>query len=250
MSSRTVRAVSLAAPPLELRRPETLPTVAQRRAPPAALSRLLAETHIEARNEAWAEFVRQYSRLLLHVARSFGGDYDAAMDRYTYVLEQLRQDDFRRLRTYSADGRSEFSTWLVVVAQRLCLDYHRAKYGRLRVEGSETASHEAERVARKRLVELVSAEIDLAKLESSAALPLEDALQEADTYRAVESALALLEPRDRLLVKLRFEDDLPMPEVARNLGFPTRYHAYRRLRAVLAQLRRALEHSGVRDTTR
>jgi len=116
--------------------------VAQRHALPAALSRLLAEPNTEARDEAWAEFVRQHSRLLLHVARSFGGDHDAAMDRYTYVLEQLRQDDLRRLRTYSADGRSEFSTWLVVVAQRLCMDYYRAKYGRLRAEG-EDASHAA-----------------------------------------------------------------------------------------------------------
>lgn len=223
--------------------------MAQRHAPPAALSRLLAEPDLEARDDAWSEFVRQHSRLLLHVARSFGGGHDAAMDRYTYVLEQLREDDFRRLRTYSADGRSEFSTWFVVVAQRLCLDYYRAKYGRVRAVGADTASHAAERAARKRLVELVSAEIDLAELESPAVPLIEDALQEAQTYQALENALALLEPRDRLLVKLRFEDDLPMPEVARNLGFPTRYHAYRRLRVVLAQLRQALERSGVRDAT-
>jgi RNA polymerase sigma factor (sigma-70 family) len=222
--------------------------VAQRHVPPTTLSRLLAESNTEARDEAWAEFVREHTRLLLHVARSFGRDHDAAMDRYTYVLEQLRQDDLRRLRAYSADGRSEFSTWLVVVAQRLCLDYHRAKYGRLRAEGPDAAAHEAERAARKRLFELVSAEIALGELESHA-VAVDDALHEAQTYQALDNALALLKPRDRLLLKLRFEDDLPMPEVARNLAFPTRYHAYRRLRVVLAQLRRALESSGVRGAS-
>jgi DNA-directed RNA polymerase specialized sigma24 family protein len=46
------------------------------------------------------------------------------MDGYAYVLEALRSDDYRRLRAYAADGRSKFSTWLVVVARRLCLDLH------------------------------------------------------------------------------------------------------------------------------
>lgn len=216
---------------------------------PAALSRLLPERNPEARDEAWAEFVRQHSRLLLHVARSLGGDHDAAMDRYAYVLEQLRRDDFRRLRTYSADGRSEFSTWLVVVAQRLCLDHYRERYGRPRAARGEAASHEEERAARKRLVDLVSAEMDIGALQDPATPPMDQALQVAQTYQALENALVLLEPRDRLLVKFRFEDDLPMPEVARNLGFPTRYHAYRRLGVVLAQLRRALERRGVRDAT-
>lgn len=240
-----VQATMLATTSVELRRPKKLPTVAQRRVPPTTLSRLLGELDLEARDEAWTEFVRQHTGLVLHVARSFGGDHDAAMDRYTYVLEQLRVDDFRRLRTYSADGRSEFSTWLVVVAQRLCMDYLRAKYGRVRAVEGDAAAAVAERAARKRLVELVSEEIDLAQLASPDEVPLvDDALQETQMYEALEKALTVLEHRDRLLVKLRFEDDVPMPEIARNLRFPTRFHAYRRLRIVLAQLRSALERSG------
>jgi hypothetical protein len=38
-----------------------------------------------------------------------------------------------------------------------------------------------------------------------------------------------------------------MSEIARNLKFPTRFHAYRRLTQVLGDLRDALEDSGVRD---
>jgi DNA-directed RNA polymerase specialized sigma subunit len=58
---------------------------------------------------------------------------------------------------------------------------------------------------------------------------------------------AALAPQDGLLIKLRFEDELPMPEITRILGFPTRFHAYRRLTHALAELRRTLEGSGVRD---
>ena len=75
-------------------------------APPAVLTRLLAVSDPAAREASWSDFVSAYSKLILHVARSAGGDQDSAMDRYAYVLEQLRGEDFRRLRTYVADGRS------------------------------------------------------------------------------------------------------------------------------------------------
>jgi RNA polymerase sigma factor (sigma-70 family) len=215
--------------------------------PPSLLARLLETDDCAVRESAWAEFVAAHSRLLLHVGRSFGGDHDAAMDRYACVLEQLRADDFRRLRTFVADGRSEFSTWLVVVAQRICLDHWRSRYGRLRPVDADESAHDQQWAARRRLVDLLSADVDLSSLSDGHATSPEDRVREADLYHALESALALLDPRDRLLVKLRFEDEIPMPEVARSLGFPTRFHVYRRLSLVLADLRRALESSGVRD---
>ena len=132
--------------------------------PPTVVARLLGGGDAAARESAWAEFVAAHSRLLLHVSRSFGGDHDAAMDRYAAVLEQLRRDDFRRLRTYAADGRSEFSTWLVVVAQRICLDHLRSRYGRFRTVEEGTAVHDEEWAARRRLVDLISADVDLSSL--------------------------------------------------------------------------------------
>jgi RNA polymerase sigma factor (sigma-70 family) len=184
---------------------------------------------------------------MLHVARSLGGDHDAAMDRYAYILEQLRRDDYRRLRTFMADGRSEFSTWLVVVAQRLCLDHHRQRYGRPRAPLRDGPADEEEWRARRRLVDLVAAKIDLEALSDRSGASPEEDLHASEAHRVLVSALDRLSPRDRLLVRLRFEDDLPMPEIARALGFPTRFHAYRRLTAVLAALRRDLERGGVRE---
>ena len=75
----------------------------------------------------------------------------------------------------------------------------------------------------------------------------EDSLRETELYNALEAAIETLPPRDRLMVKLRFEDDLPMAEVSRNLGFSNRFQAYRRLAEVLVLLRRALERSGIKD---
>jgi RNA polymerase sigma factor (sigma-70 family) len=214
---------------------------------PAALGRLLAENDPSRREEAWAEFVASQSKLILYVARRLGGDHDAAMDRYAAVLDGLRQDDFRRLRTYVADGRSEFSTWLVVVAQRICLDERRHRYGRSRRPAGDPTEHDEEWAARRRLVDLLTAEVDLSSIGDTGARNADDTVRLADLYHALQAALGLLEPQDRLLIKLRFEDELPMPEIAQTLRFPTRFHAYRRLTQVLGELRGALEDSGVED---
>ena len=213
---------------------------------PAVLSRLLPENCPPA-DEAWAEFIAAHSKLILYVARSLGGGHDAVMDRYARILEQLRADNFRRLRTYVADGRSEFTTWLVVVAQRICLDDRRHRYGRSRRPVGDSTDYDDERAARRRLVDLVASKVDLSSIGDTGAGSAEDAVRLSDLYHALQAALCLLEPQDRLLIKLRFEDGLPMPEIARNLKFPTRFHAYRRLTQVLGDLRHALEDSGVRD---
>lgn len=213
---------------------------------PSVVARLLDSHDPTTRDEAWGAFVAAQSRLVFHVARSFGGDRDAVMDRYAHVLEQLRADEFRRIRAFVADGRSEFSTWLVVVAQHACLDHRRHRYGRVRRTGAASTADDDGAIARRRLVDLIAVEIDLSALHDGAR-SAEESLRVDELYRALDTALATLPPRDRLMVKLRFEDEVPMPEVARNLGFPSRFQAYRHLTTVLRTLREVLERSGVKD---
>src|SRR4051794_9039666 len=139
---------------------------------PLDLQRLLDGPHAAAREAAWAALVQSHSRLLLHTACSVVADYDAAMDAYAYVLETLREDDFRRLRTFAADGRSSFGTWLVVVVRRLCIDRHRRRYGRLPRGTHDVATAEHQRAARRRLLDLTASPIDALELtDDSAAAP-------------------------------------------------------------------------------
>lgn len=212
-----------------------------------ALYRLLKADDPAAREADWEEFVRGYTRLILHVARSVCGDQDGAMDHYAYVLEHLRADDFRRLRTFVADGRSEFSTWLLVVAQRLCLDHHRHIYGRARANGEAAHIHDDEMNARRRLVDMIGARVDLDSIADDHGFDPEYGLRVEQMHTMLTSALATLEPRDRLLIKLRFEDGFSMPDIARTLEMPSRFHAYRRLGEVLDVLKTALNRNGVSD---
>lgn len=210
---------------------------------PRSLDRLLSAqsaSDANAVDAAWRAFVAEQTRLLLHVARSVSSNHDDAMDAYTFVLEQLRAEDFRRLREFAADPRSKLSTWLVVVARRLCLDLYRRRYGRNR--GAE--SH-AGRVVRRRLRDLVTEDLDFHDLPVAHTGGAELAVRQAELHLVLDDALTTLDPRDRLLLRLRFDDDLAAQEIARLLDFPSPFHVYRRVNTLLTQLRRALEQRGV-----
>lgn len=212
---------------------------------PYELAHLLDRLEPSARDEAWAAFVQANSKLILYVARSLGGDHDAIMDRYAAVLEQLRRDDFHRLRAYGADGRGKFTTWLVVVTRRLCLDHQREKYGRPRAAGE---GREAGHRMRGRLVDLVSDGVEITELVDTSTGGPEHRLRASQLDHALASAVATLEAGDRLLLKLRFEDELSATQIARIMSCRSQFDVYRRLRRVLDTLRRTLLRHGVSDS--
>jgi RNA polymerase sigma factor (sigma-70 family) len=211
---------------------------------PRSLDRLLTPSvaaDVDSVDAAWRAFVSEHSRLLLHVARSVSTNHDDAMDAYTFVLEQLRADEFHRLREFAADPRSKLTTWLVVVVRRLCLDLYRRRYGRNR--GIES---NARRAVRRRLCDLVTEDLELHNLPAThTSGGAELAVRQAELYVALDDALLTLLPQDRLLLRLRFDDDLSAQEIARLLEYPSPFHVYRRVNLLLGQLRIALERRGI-----
>ena len=206
------------------------------------LDRLLTAATPAEEERAWREFAATYSRLLLHATRSVAANHDDAMDAYTRVLDQLRGDHFARLRAYAADGRSKFSTWLVVVARRLTLDQLRQTYGRPRAVKSDGSS--LERAFRRRLRDLAGDDVDLETIPGSHQSA--DATLQAEELRvALAEAVETLDSADRLLLSLRFDDDLSAQEIARVLHLPTPFHVYRRIDRILSALRRQLVRRGV-----
>jgi RNA polymerase sigma factor (sigma-70 family) len=208
---------------------------------PPAVSRLLEAPQGAACEEAWGAFVACYSELLLRVANRFAQGYDEGLDRYAFMLEELRRSDYRRLRKYAADGRGRFSTWLAVVARRLCLDYHRHQYGRSR--GNASPASIRVRSARRQLSRLDVATTDLTNLPDLQVADLHDDIDDRDRRERLRCAVNHLLPADRLLLRLRFEQDLTAREMATVLGLPSPFHVYRRLDAIFRALRMALSCS-------
>jgi len=204
---------------------------------PPVLADLFAATSATDKETSWGAFVERYTPLLLRTAYRFAPRYDEAMDRYTYFLEQLSYDDFRRLRAFAALGPGRFTTWLVVVARRLLLDHHRQRYGRARPHAAKDgAVAKAAAVMRKRLVEMVGEELHPSALGDWSTNP-ECRTYAVECARALQAAVKSLEPRDQLLLKLRFDNDLGARDIAEIMGFPTQFQVYRRFKVVLAMLR-------------
>ena len=212
---------------------------------PGDLQSLVTATDRAVRDRAWADFLRQHSNVILRVARAMGGGHDATMDRYAYAVDALRRDDFKRLRAYDPDGRGSFDTWLAVVARRLCMDEHRHRYGRAQ---SDDADAEAERATRRQLADLVGNELGLDTIEGNTDTP--DVQLERSELRAVlDCALAQLDVTERLILRLRFEDAVSVPEIARLLGINSPFKVYRQLDKVLMTVRRHLEAAGIHDAS-
>jgi RNA polymerase sigma factor (sigma-70 family) len=211
---------------------------------PPEVAAILDGADPAARDGAWSRFLRQYHRLFLKAAGA-AGDYDTRMDRYRYVVEQLAAEDFRRLRAYRPRSGASFAAWLSVVARRLCVDFERTRFGRSD-RHQPGALAEEERLGRRRLATLAGSHPDPARLADGRAGP-ERLVREAELHQRVVAALETLAPRERLLVRLRFEDGLSVRQIAAVMGYPTVFHVYRALRPVLARLKERLVEQGVTD---
>lgn len=212
--------------------------------PPDSLAELLAASDDAAREGAWKTFLAEHSGLILHVCRANGGDHDAVMDRYLFIVQALRENECRRLRQYGFDGGARFTTWLLVVARRLGFDHHRAHFGRPQSSSDAAVARHSER---RQLVELIGNEIGIETIEAPPDGDPESVLRREELRRALDSAIDQLSTSDRLLLRFRFQDDLSVPQIARLLEAGSPFVTYRRLDRILAKLRQILEKAGVSE---
>jgi len=79
---------------------------------------------------AWAEFIDRHSPVIMNVVRQFEFEQDRAYDCFLFVCERLSERQFRRLQRCNVTGGASFSNWLGTVVFNLCVDWHRAQFGR------------------------------------------------------------------------------------------------------------------------
>jgi len=203
----------------------------------------LLDAPASSRTPAWEGFLRSYSPLLLHAARYGAKGYDDGMDAYAYVLDKLRADDFRKLRTFHPDSRARFSTWLVLVARRICVDWRRERYGR--PANAESPAEDSQREVRRRLVDLTTATLELDSVIDTAAVDAEHQLRRDELHALVHEAIGELEPRDQLLLTLRFVEGLSARDIDAIQGWGSPALVYRRIDQLKTMLRRRLVRRGV-----
>jgi RNA polymerase sigma factor (sigma-70 family) len=257
---------------------------------------LLRGLHSRRPQEAWDQFLQEYSRPILQVIHFHERDPDHVSDCFVFVCEQLTRSRFRRLRQFRLDGPATFSTWLRAVVHHLYFDWRRREFGRNRVfqsvnklSGFDQAvfqlvyengsSPEAsllhliplfpgttkerfiqslERIQqvltpRQRWLLSVRSESTSAEMngQDERLVPLveqlPDSLPDPEVLAAQQEeqnsllrALSFLTERDRLLIRLRFEQELTLEQIAQLMRLGDPQSADRYVRHVLEQLRRKM----------
>ena len=158
----------------------------------------------------WECFVREISPVIFTVLKrvlaSSGCDENHAHDLLQDLFVKLCRDDFRLLRQYDP-GRSRITTWLAIIARNMAIDY----------------------VRRSRPPALSIDEVP------------EQAADGHDTDRAaIDISFDLLPPRQMLVMKLLYERDMDVKEVAGFLGITEQTVRSMRHKAI-AKLRRRLK---------
>lgn len=175
---------------------------------------------------AWREFLIAYGPVLQQVVRLQESDVDTAADCFLFVCEHLARDRFRRLRQFRPGGPASFPTWLRSVARNLCIDWHRKTHGRVR-DGAYPAKVRMETLAVDDIAERLrdphpDPETLAAGLQRNAAL---------------QAIVSRLSPAEQLLIRLRFEQELTLEQIARLSGLKDAQTVDRRLRQILEGMR-------------
>ena len=106
--------------------------------PPQHLEILISDLYSPNQQDAWDEFLSEYSTPIYQVVRHFEPDPDKAADCFQFVCEQLIDRRSSRLKKFRGEGSATFTTWLRAIVRNLCIDWHRKQFGRQRLFSSVT----------------------------------------------------------------------------------------------------------------
>lgn len=208
--------------------------------PPALGAVLQNSTSDGPEPQAWKSFLDNYSRVILHVASRVTRTYDERMNLYAHVVDELSRDGCRRLRAYEPTEGAKFTSWLIVVARRLCIDYRRRRYGR-------AGADEGDAAIRRRLEDLVCEQVDIDLEADEHSRDPESEIRRTELRAHLYAVIGDLAVQDRLMLTLRFVDKRSAKEIALAVGLSSQWQVYRRLNAVVDRLRQQLNGRGVHD---
>ena len=92
------------------------------------------ELYRDNKKKGWDTFLEQHNQLILALIQKHVQDYDEAMEVYTFVLENVKENDCQKLTSYFQKRRNyNFEAWIVVVCRNCMFDWFRKEKGRKRI---------------------------------------------------------------------------------------------------------------------
>ena len=176
---------------------------------------------------AWEKFVTRFSGLVYISVRdtlSSRGTFfsrEDFEDLHNTVFLHLFENNCRKLSQYQGRNGCSPASWLRVVTVRMALNYVRDRgvHKALREDSQESFEN-------------------LSDQDREVLGPLA-LMEKAERQQALQDAMEFLSPRDRLFMKLHFEDGLVIEEVAEALSisiqnaYTVKHRAVQRLRSYL-----------------
>ena len=219
-------------------------------------------------------------RLVRFIARRHHLSFTDTEEFASIVRLKLVENEFAILRKF--EGRSALSTYLTVVIERLCQDFSIARWGKWRSSAAARRQGDVAMLLERLIVrdgatfeeavgtlqtnhgvsqtrqQLHDMFLNLPRrsprwsghepapcvADSSTDQSHEDRTEVERVSMALSEAVAALDATDQRILKLRFEENLTVVEIAALLDADIR-SLYRRLQAVIRELRISLEARGV-----
>ena len=160
---------------------------------------------------------------------------------YVYVLDKLMENNYARVKAFQ--GRSTFKTYLVSITTRLAIDFYRLRYGKTSKKADDdlpTPKKNPLKIVPLKDQENVSDDKSLEEIVVDK--EVNDTQQRLKAL--VRSHLADLSPEDRLLLKMKYEDDFKVSEIAKILKQDQK-RTYRKIHALLAAFRERISKEGI-----
>ncbi len=189
--------------------------------------------------KAWEDLVANFDATVKSAARKISANSEDAEDLASSIwaeLYGLRQDadgnKKSKLAYYS--GRGSLAGWLRAVVSQLAVDQYRKQSKFVQIEETREFENLAENSSNHSGNDLVVSHAD------NPEEILTDKQTSADVSKALARAIELLEPEDKLILKLYYFDDLKLKDIAGTFG----YHeatASRKLVRVQSEIRRSVE---------
>lgn len=155
-------------------------------------------------------FVQQFSDLIYrsvqHALRVKDIPYSKAdiEDLHNTVFVELFDKGCKKLKQYEGRNGCSLASWIRLIAVRTVLNH-------LRKKGVDAIASRKQRVPLDDIPEIKSDEMEALT-----------SMEEAERKRLVRDGIRRLAPRDRLFMKLHFEQGLPMPQVADTMQISVR----------------------------
>ena len=177
------------------------------------------------KGEARETLVRQFSNLVyqavLHTLRAKDVQFNRhdVEDLHNNIFVKFFENNCRKLRQYKGHNGCSLATWIRLVAVRTVLD-------QLRKKGVDAIAGRDKQIPVDEMLGL--------KAQQANALEL---LERAQQEQLLRDAVQYLPPRDRLFMRLYFEKDLPLAQVAAamklssNAAYTVKHRVIKKLKA-------------------